>query len=102
MGILKSLYNGLAKQNAELAWDYYQRAKREDPRTLKSVIAEQQNKFIKAAFLLAIAEKDSYSAQEIYNNSQSVYDSTFMNLKQHYRRFEPIVDNFMRKFKSSY
>ena len=101
MGFLSSLAKGLGEKSAEMAYEYYQRAKREEPRTLKSVIQEQQSILTKAAFLLALGEKDSYSAKEIYTEHKSAYDSAFVKLK-YYRRFEPIVDNFMRKFNSSY
>lgn len=96
MGFFGKLMNGMGGMLGEQLWPLYEQGQRTDGYTLKSYVENETNMTRRAVYLLALAEKDSYAAKEIYEESKNRYNNMLANLKNYYR-FESVINNFMRE-----
>lgn len=95
----------LAKKTGEMAWEVYKRSQRQTSEQLKYFIQEQTSMPLKAAVLLVLVEKDSYAANQIYNDNRQLYDSTYRQLSIIHCGFAKEIarmESTFRDFKSSY
>lgn len=99
------LLRQLAKKDGEMAWKVYKRSQRQTSEQLKYFIQEQTSMPLKAAVLLVLVEKDSYAANQIYNDNRQLYDSTYRLLSTIHWGFAQEIarmESTFRDFKSSY
>lgn len=102
MGFLSWLSDAAAKKTGEMAWEVYKRSQRQTSEQLKYFIQEQTSMPLKAAVLLVLVEKDSYAANQIYNDNRQLYDSAFSKLANCHGGLAQVVDRMSSRFKSSY
>lgn len=93
------------KKTVEMAWEVYKRSQRQTSEQLKYFIQEQTSMPLKAAVLLVLVEKDSYAANQIYNDNRQLYDYTYRQLSIIHWGFAKEIarmESTFRDFKSSY